>query len=382
MKVSARSNVAAVGLLLLVSLIFYSSTPGGVVSTSTSSKSTTSSRVSTSTTSSSSGGGSTTSTSTSSTSVGSTTATTSPGPQGTNRRLGFWLQESDISKCTWQGGYNQCGSSNPAQLFFNSMFLTPPYPSSLEIMIFAVLQAQTNSQGCTAASSSYISSSELFWGNLAQLANANPNIQLDYEIAFNPSNGGTGTYGLSCFNTLVQYFGQYSSVYGLGVEGEYTYGVTDAEMQTAQGDVNAVGKVFVNYYIHGPTQQWGYTITHTNFPSSTDPESTLGNGGTSVIWIDSGYYFNFPFPGSATCPISSSTSNVNWNQCTISTELSVAVSMPIAQRQFLELDPGFSSSGSFTGISGQSTTMLWDNPTLRNWIWTDPNYQGNFVRSS
>jgi hypothetical protein len=72
-----------------------------------------------------------------------------------------------------------------------------------------------------------------------------------------------------------------------------------------------------------------------------------------------------------------------WNQCVVSTELKVAVAFPQQQqRQFLELDVGFSSSGSFMGVSGQNTNQLWDNPRLRNWIWTDPNSQGNFILST
>ncbi len=299
-----------------------------------------------------------------------------------SHRLGFWLQEADIIKYTWQGGYQQQGATHPAQLFFNSMFLTPPYPSSAEIMIFAILQAKNNNQGC-ATTSGYIGNSIGFWGDLASLANSY-NIQLNYEIAFDVSGG---TYGLSCFNSMVQAFGGYSSIYGLGVEGEYTFGVTDAQMQTAQGYVTATGKQFVNYYIHGPTQQWGSTIAHTNFPGGDaggyDQVGTLGIGGPGIIGLSSGYYASFQFPGSVTCPVGAtamSSATGGWNQCVVSTELSTAIAQPASSRQFLEFAVGFSSSGNFAGVSGQSTNQLWDNPTLRNWIATDPNYAG-FITS-
>lgn len=305
-----------------------------------------------------------------------------------SHRLGFWLQEGDITNCTWQGGYQQCGAAHPAQLFFNSMFLTSPYPSTVEIMIFAPIQARVNSQGCATTGTGYVGSSVSFWGDLASLANSYPNIQLIYEIAFTPSAPG---YDITCFNSMVQAFSGYPSIYGLGVEGEYTTvsgGLTNAVMQTAYQDVQATGKQFINYYIHGVTiPSGGYSIAQTNFPAAGDQVGTLGITGPNVVGISSGYYYSFPFPQNAiTCPIGPNvivTGSVEgWNQCVVSTELSVAVGLPSGTRQFVELDPAFSSSGNFAGVSGQNTNQLWDNPTLRNWIWTDPNYAPNFILST
>jgi hypothetical protein len=64
----------------------------------------------------------------------------------------------------------------------------------------------------------------------------------------------------------------------------------------------------------------------------------------------------------------------------VSTELAKVMTFsPVSARQFLEIDVGFSANGTFTGVSGQVTNQLWDNPVLRNWIWTDPNYQSDFA---
>jgi len=300
------------------------------------------------------------------------------------QRLGFWLQDHDA--------LNSYSSST----FFNAMFLTPPYPATMEVMIFAVQQAERNNQGCS-ASSGYISQAETYWGGVAQMANNYPNIRLIFEIAFDASSGGAGTYGLSCFNTLVQYFGQYASVYGLGVEGEYTLPQTTALYSTAGSYVSAAGKQFINYYARVMLPAGSYDIAHTNFPGGdaggSDQVGTLGIGSPNTVGIDSGYYAYFQFPGTVTCPIGATAMNsLTWghNQCVVSTELSTAVSMPASARQFVVLDPGFdgtnlgsiSTAVYFTGVSGQSTYQLWDNPTLRNWIWTDPNYQGRFLLST
>jgi len=307
------------------------------------------------------------------------------GPAGAasspTRRLGFWLQDGDVLKY-------------PATTFFNSMFLTPPYPSSLEVMIFAIQQDELNHFGCS-ASTPYVSGAIKYWGQVAQLADSYPNIRLIFEVAYDPSSGGSGTYGLQCYNTIVKALGQYPSVYGMGVEGEYTttsMGMTQAQMQTAMNDVTATGKLFVSYYIHSPltVPSGGYIIDHTNFPAQGDQVSTLTMSTSQGIGLSSGYYDAMAFPSAVTCPIGAkeiasgalTKEPQGWDQCVVSTELSTAASMSASSRQFLELVVGLSTSGWFTGVSGQSTNQLWDNPTLRNWIWTDPNYQSNFILST
>jgi hypothetical protein len=178
-------------------------------------------------------------------------------------------------------------------------------------------------------------------------------------------------------------------VYGLGIEGEYTQPQDTALYSSAMPSVTSLGKHFINYYARVQLPSGALSITHTNFPGGdaggSDQVGTLGNSDAGTVGIDSGYYAAFQFPGTATCPIASGSMNsATWgfNQCVVSTELSTALSLHATRRQFVELDPGFTSSGSFIGVSGQNTTQLWDNPTLRNWIWTDPNYQSQFLLSS
>jgi hypothetical protein len=258
----------------------------------------------------------------------------------------------------------------------------------MEMMIFAILQDETNNNGCS-ATSPYVSASINYWSQVAQMADSYPNIRLVFEVAFNAT---SSTYGLSCFNTIVQGLSQYSSVYGIGIEGEYTSGKTASTYSVAMGYVTTADKLFINYFAPaGYIPAGGYDITHTNFPAQGDQVGTLQDADSQTVGLSSGYYDSFPFPSNFTCPIgpeevaSGALNNEpqGYNQCVVSTELATAASFsPASERQFLELCPGFSSGGSFTGVSGQSTTQLWDNPTLRNWIWTDPSYQGNFVLSS
>lgn len=305
-----------------------------------------------------------------------TTTTSLPSPGNVSAdRLGFWLQEADVME-----HYSASG-------FFNAMFLTPPYPSSLEVMIFAISQAETNGQPCSSASS-YISSSETYWGQVAQLADSYPNIRLVYEVAFDPS---SPTYGVSCFGAVASSFAAYASVYGIGVEGEYsTKGVTTAVYQSAMAEVQSLGKKFINYYPAATLPSGALVIGHTNFPGGDaggyDQVATLSYYTTSqYVGLDSGYYASFQFPSGVSCPIGASAMNAGtagWNQCVVETELATAVGLPTQARQFLELDPGFDASGSFIGVSGQSTNQLWDNPTLRSWVWTDPDYVTNFILST
>jgi hypothetical protein len=302
-----------------------------------------------------------------------TTTTTFTCCNQETRSLGFWLQESNVMQVY-----------SPSS-FFKAMFLTPPYPSSVEVMIFAPLQDETNGYGCS-TSQNYVGSSLSYWGSVALSAESYPKIRLIFEIAFDPM---SNTYGLNCFNSMVQVLGSYSSVYGIGVEGEFTPTINETQMQTAMSDVTSLGKLFINYYVPVPIPSGGFAISHTNFPAQGDQVTTLQSVSPQTIGISSGYYDSFPFPSTFTCPIgpndvaTGATTNEpqGWNKCVVSTELSEALSLPASARQFVELVPGYSASGNFIGASGQVTNQMWDNLLLRGWIWNDSNYLLNFMFS-
>jgi hypothetical protein len=299
-----------------------------------------------------------------------------PAYAAPTKYFGFWLQEGDI--------YQHYSAS----AFFNAMFLTPPYPSSVEVMIFGPLQNEKSNLGCS-TSAYYTGTSVSYWNSVASLADSYPNIRLIFDIAFDPS---SSVYGLSCFKSVVNALATHSSVYGLGIEGEYTRPQTPSLYTTAQGYVTAYGKQFINYYAaKGVIPSGGYSITHTNFPGGDaggyDQVGTLQNYDSQTVGIDSGYYSSFPFPGTVTCPVGVTAMNgatAGWNQCVVNTEFSTASTFsPASARTYLEIDVGFSSSGSFTGVSKQTTNQLWDNPTLRGWItsWLAVN-PGTYLKSN
>lgn len=345
----------------------------------------------------------TTSTSTTTSTITSTVTTTKVNCcNSSSRSFGFWLQDSDITNCVFTGGYNPCNSSpHPAQNFFDAMFLTPPYPSSLDMMMFGPVLDENSAYGCS-TSAHYTGSDVSFFSDLASLADSYPNIKLVYDIAFNAT---STTYGMNCFRSMVQAFASYPSVYGIGIEGEYFTGTMN-DVQTAFNIVTGAGKQFITYYLDQrdfwPLPQGGYEIKITPFPTSGAQVSDLQLSDPQFIGLTTGYYWNFPFPAPSvpppngiTCPIGPDAIgtgdpnqgqglNQGWNQCVVSTTLAAAVNFsPASERQFVEFCVGYEGKNQapFTGVSGQNTTQMWDNPTLRNWIWTDPNYYPNFVLS-
>ncbi|MGI0081647.1 MAG: hypothetical protein ACRECH_18760, partial [Nitrososphaerales archaeon] len=163
-------------------------------------------------------------------------------------------------------------------------------------------------------------------------------------------------------------------------------------MQTAMSFVSGSGKPFVNYYV-SPSMipNGGYLIGHTNFPGGAGSYAqvyTLDFFTSSLyLGIDSGFYGDFQFPSTVTCPIGSSSidkGTSGWNQCVVNTEISTALAQPSQFRQFVNFVAGFAGPqfSTFTDTAGIKTSQLWDNPTLRSWIWNDPQYQSNFVLST
>ncbi len=281
--------------------------------------------------------------------------------------LGFWLQEGNIM------GY--MNASN----FVSQYFGTPPYPSSLEIMTFGpYLDGLKGGNGSrnTQASINY-------WTQVANLADEYDNVHIEYMIAINMSIPRE----YSLFQQEVQALQPYPSIYSIGVEGEYSPNKTLQNMTTLMGYVNAVERPFVSYSFGIPLSDLphgAYLIQHTNFPNSINQGSysqitTLNFGTTSqYVGLSSGYYYPSTFPSAMTCPISANGENSTtqgWNQCVIDTVMRSALNNSPPARQFLNLVVGFANTQS-------NSNQLWMNATLRNWIWSDPLYQDNFVLSA
>jgi len=264
------------------------------------------------------------------------------------------------------------------KVFADAMFLTPPYPASAEFMMFGALkdiQAGTTNP----ANGEFTAKDLQELDGIAAVTDAYPNIEINVMVALgNLSNPLALTY----FKYYVNNLASHRSIYSIGLEGEFSSDVTSALEKPLFLAAQAAGKQYIDYY---KSSGVGYFIGHTNWPDG-DFEGLLGGFTTSnTVGISSGYDKPLPFPG--TCPLPPNPDDYNpstcgWTESEITAELKYAISQPVVNRQFVHLVAASDSGGKFKGVSGQLTTEMWDNPTLRNWIWTNPDYQGNFILST
>ncbi|MGI0081046.1 MAG: hypothetical protein ACRECH_15665, partial [Nitrososphaerales archaeon] len=261
------------------------------------------------------------------------------------RRLGFWMQESDPMHVY-----------TPLQ-FFNQYFQTEPYPSSLEVMVFGPLKdEQTNGSSNTQASINY-------WSQVAAPADKYPAIEMQFMVAYDMPN----TSQLNLFQQFVNSMSHHSSVYSIGIEGEYAKGVTLQNMQQAMSIVNGVGKVFINYFVNpSVVPVGGYIIGHANFPGGD------AGGGSSVcelahfasspyIGESVGYYSAFSFPEIGTFDSTClAESTLGWNQNIVDVVISHALTHPVSVRQFVNLAVGFPKPtfSAFVDSNGIKTSQL------------------------
>lgn len=290
------------------------------------------------------------------------------------RRLGFWLQESDLIR-----------TYSPQQ-FFNQYFLTPPYPSSLEIMIFATMNRGVS-----------LNTSISYWSQVAYLADNYPNIEITPMLSFGINQSAPSLQYWPNVQRWINSLKVYPSIYSFGIEGEFSTQLNASDIPMVSNYINQTGRQFINYYLHSNdytvmTENGGFQIGHTNFPDyyagAADQVSTLVYFGDQYsVGISVGVYYPAQFPGTVTCPISANAINstsYGYNQCVVDTIISADLAMPLANRQFLNLVPGFSypKFSTFPDTAGIVTDQMWDNPVLRGWIWNNPSYTDNFLLSS
>ncbi len=258
------------------------------------------------------------------------------------------------------------------------MFLTSPYPASLEVMLFGA----TNDirTGHTPSNSYYMKNEMTFWNQVLSSADSYPNIQVNLMMA-------VGNMSDPLSYQFWQYFvdgvKSHSSLYSIGIEGEYSGSSTQALYSQFGAYVTQAGKQFINYY-----GAFGFPdVFHTNWPYGDFQQLELHTS-PSTVGISSGYDSGAAFPETRPLP-TSTTYQMNqfsppygWNQAVVSAILSASAQVADQYRQFVHFTAGATNNGLFLGASGAITTALWDNPTLRNWIWVDPNYQNQFILST
>jgi hypothetical protein len=272
------------------------------------------------------------------------------------RKLGFWLQVDSVA------------SQYDAKTFFNAMHATSPYPAFLEMMIIAK----------KADGYYWMKQGQTWMDQLATLADAYPSIEIACMVGWDDTTDSNGWTALGNFINMTK---KHSSITMVGVEGEYWKG-TLSDRQSFQSMVQAAGKKFVSYY---GTPSPYMEIFHTNFPGGNPP----GDFEQVLDWelvsrnlgISNGYYATFPFPDPTPVPTNPTTRTIQgWSQQVVNVSLAHAVKNAIAYRQYISFCVGFAPA-SFTGVSGKSTTQLWDNPQLRSWIASNANYIANFTQS-
>lgn len=287
------------------------------------------------------------------------------------RRLGFWVQMPPPFS-------NQIAGLTP-DVWAKAMFLTPPYPSTAELMFFG---PANDLKAAKTPATAYYSANELkYLDGILTVSDQYPNIKINVMVAIGNM---TNPISLQFFQYYIDNLKSHPSIGGIGIEGEYTNNINLVLMTQAMQQVTSAGKLFINYYVKPSSliPLGGFQIFHTNWPNYQKEAELAFSTSSPTIGISAGYYATFPFPETRTIPADPkiSVDGYGWQQADVSKVLDYSLKQPANSRQFVDLTVG--KAIPFIGVSGVIHTDLWDNPILRNWIWTDPNYQGNFILST
>ena len=275
----------------------------------------------------------------------------------------------------WEGATEARGYS-PSE-FFNAYFLTPPYPSFLE----AIITTNWNT-----------SSVQNWYDQMLTLADQYPNIEIAFmlgapitETTMDDPNHPIWTD----FENFIIRMKSHRSLFSVGIMWEYFEPDEWQTVMNAYAITQRHGIRFVSYrsgyeFMVGNQQIDGiWDIAHSNFPEGGQM-STLDRGvGFFNIGMSSGYArTHSDFPSTTPCPTDRAAStDYGWQKCTVDEIINNAVAKNDKVRHAVTILPE-ATTFSFTGVSGETTRRLWDNPTLRQWIWENPNYTSNFILST
>ena len=261
---------------------------------------------------------------------------------GPTKRLGFWVDERDI----WSG----IGFCWSAAQFVQNYFQTAPYPSA---MVFATgLQP---SGGCSPGATG-----EATWLSQVASAAAAAGLNVEIIILFFVNLSGATVNGVpdqtAQLTTFMSNLGHHSNIYGAEYEREY-YGNTLAENQAFGNIITGAGYTWI--LDPSVTSNWPSNpqLSYSTYPyfSGTIPSSIPSNS------IGMGY-------GETGAP----SGGPAWTQTTVQ---AIVDSSPANPYVLLYAGSGYTASG-------QPAFQLWDWSTLRNWIWSDANYQNNYIFST
>ena len=253
------------------------------------------------------------------------------------------------------------------QLFFQNYFLTPPYPSAMELVMG--FDQSIGPRNWMAG-----------WVNqVASLADKYPNIQIDFVVFVNMKVPSQVQSMNQFFNAIGH--GQHSSFGYFQYEREY-YGNTQAEVHAFKSILDQYQmKIMLdvtqrNYF---PGQNLPI-FNYAEFPYFQSSDSTIASIYSAVLPNEIGRafgeYAGARFPATCTLPsnpnIPPSSPCNGWNQQIVRAIVDDSLRVQAQNRQFTFFDAGYPSN----------FAPFWGNPTFRSWIWSDPNYAANYALST
>ncbi|MDA4126130.1 MAG: hypothetical protein OK452_02855 [Thaumarchaeota archaeon] len=310
-----------------------------------------------------------------------------------------------------------------ASSFFNGMFLTPPYPSTVQLLMNNGIQEITDQNNIN------------FLLSLMQQANAYPNVKVGLEVAFDITNPSQWTGFTNTMTTL--HSSPYSSSIGFVgfaveqlniVDNGATGSTVDNAFAQAKGVITANGWQFVSYYPQGwqgtnsGSNNYQFTA-HTNYPTG-DTQANLndGSGSSNIVGqtigsdglqpypsIGCSTVYGYNEPAWSTLSFAEGYLGTGYNNIgpchnpvtnagyppTVNQAVAAAASVSAFNRQWVYLLGGNTANGygalsscgcSYTyqsGASGVSSHFMWDylpfRATVSGWIAANP---GVFLTST
>ena len=253
------------------------------------------------------------------------------------KRLGFWIDERDI----WSGG----GLNWTPQQFFNNYFDTPPYPSAM-LWSTGLNPSGPYEKGVQG---------EITWLNeLASICDAKGlKILLLFFVNLSGSTVNGQIDQTQVFTDFMNSIKGHSSIVGAEYEREY-FGNTLQEKTIFRnivknaGYTNIVGRGDLISFPSDPVLDYSTYPSYNGSIISTVYKNSIGVG-----YGETG--------GGEVIPV--------WTQETVSSIINSSAGNPFV---LIYADRGAKTQ----------SQRLWDDPVLRGWIWTDTQYQSNFILST
>jgi hypothetical protein len=257
--------------------------------------------------------------------------------------------------------------------FLTAYFDTPPYPAVLDIMVPIDRLWQC----------------EDWIVDVSQGAQSYPNAEIHLYTYFDMADEAQWTAFGNFLNRL-----QDTAVTYAGIDGEHVTfgadwpnnaisqlwlsgGISNAQLNDlfdrAKGVVTSRGIAFICYYLvfGDPSFRSNYVkMAHVPWPNNMRESGLDLNNTPDFIGMKPGAIVNQQFPGNP--PPDDPNQIVQYGECDWTHEAvrRVLTHTVAGQRAYTIFGSGISTN-SFTGVSGVNTPHLWDNPSFRQWVWTE-----------